>query len=102
MFTPETTESADRDLDGITDYIGRHLGNPEAALALLDEVDAVRETLESNPYAYPLCEDAHLADLGYHKAVMKAYIAVFEIDEDAKVVRILRYFHFSENYANKL
>ena len=34
--------------------------------------------------------------------VMKAYIAVFEIDEAAKVVRILRYFHFSENYANKL
>ena len=27
---------------------------------------------------------------------------VFEIDEHAKAVRILRYFHSSENYANKL
>ena len=102
MFTPETTESADRDLDGIMDYIGRHLGNPEAALALLDEIDTVRETLETNPYAYPLCADADLADLGYRKAVIKAYIAVFEIDEAAKIVRILRYLHSSENYANRL
>ena len=102
MFTPETTESADRDLDGIMDYIGRHLGNPEAALALLDEIDTVRETLETNPYAYPLCADAHLADLGYRKAVIKAYIAVFEIDEAAKIVRILRYLDSSENYANRL
>ena len=33
---------------------------------------------------------------------MKTCIAVFEIDEAAKVIRILRYFHSSENYANKL
>ena len=33
---------------------------------------------------------------------MKTYIAVFEIDDAAKVARILRYFHSSENYANKL
>ena len=43
-----------------------------------------------------------ITDLGYHKAIAKSYIVVFEIDSDANAVRILRVFHSSENYANKL
>lgn len=36
MFTLEITESAEADLDQITDYLGFSLSNPQAALALLD------------------------------------------------------------------
>ena len=36
MFTLEITQSAETDLDKITDYLGFSLSNPQAALALLD------------------------------------------------------------------
>ena len=41
MYTLEITESAEVDLDQITDYVGNALANPLAALAVLDEVERV-------------------------------------------------------------
>ena len=102
MYTLDITNAAEQDLDRITDYLGVTLANPQAALALLDEVEKITAELTSNPSIYPLCAAANLADLGYHKAVAKSYIVVFEIDSIANTVRILRFFHASENYANKL
>ena len=102
MYTLDITDAAEQDLDRITDYLGVTLANPQAALALLDEFEKINSELVSNPSIYPLCAAANLADLGYHKAIAKSYIVVFEIDSDANTVRILRVFHSSENYANKL
>ena len=102
MYTLNITDVAEQDLDRITDYLGVTLANPQAALALLDEVEKINSELVSNPSIYPLCAAANLAALGYHKAIAKSYIVVFEIDSDVNTVRILRVFHSSENYANKL
>ena len=102
MYTLDITDAAEQDLDRITDYLGVTLANPQAALALLDEVEKINAELVSNPSIYPLCAAANLADLGYHKAIAKSYIVVFEIDSGTNTVRILRFFHSSENYANKL
>lgn len=102
MYTLEITASAERDLDEITDYVGNTLFNPTAALAILDEFDRVSETLEDSPEIFPLCSDGKLAELGYRKAIVRAYILVFEIVEPAQVVRVLRIFHESENYSQKL
>ena len=46
MYTLEITASAESDLDQITDYLGCELANPPAALAFLDEVERVSDTLE--------------------------------------------------------
>ena len=102
MFKLEITESAESDLDQITDYLGFALANPQAALALLDEVDRVSAALADTPELFPLCSDSRLAELGYRKAGVRAYILVYEIDRAAQTVRILRFFHEAENYADKL
>ena len=102
MFTLEITESAERDLADITDYLGVQLANPPAAVALLDEIDSVGTALEVNPELFPLCRDSHLADLGYRKALVKAYVMIYDIDAVCGVVRILRFFHTSEDYVKKL
>ena len=102
MYALDITDAAEQDLDRITDYLGITLANPEAALAFLDELDRVNAELTANPIIYPLCVAANLASLGYHKAIVNSYIAVFEIDLEANIVRIMRIFHSSENYANKL
>ena len=102
MYTLEITESAESDLDQITDYLGNELANPPAALAFLDEVDRVSDALEETPEIFPLCTDSRLAELGYRKAIVRAYILIYEIDKALSVVRVLRFFHESENYAQKL
>ena len=51
----EITEAAEQDLDRITDYLGVTLANPQAALAMLDEVEKINAELVSNPGIYPLC-----------------------------------------------
>ena len=102
MYTLEITASAEAELDGITEYIGVKLCNPPAAISFLDALDAVAEMLENSPFAFPLCADSRLADMGYRKATIKSYILVFEIDEVAHVVRALRFFHETEDYAHKI
>lgn len=61
MYTLEITESAESDLDQITDYIGNVLANPPAASALLDEIERVSNTLETAPEIFPLCSDSRQA-----------------------------------------
>ena len=102
MYTLEITESAEADLDQITEYLGIELSNPPAALAVLDEVGQVSDALEVTPEMFPLCADSRLAELGYRKAIVRSYILVYEIDRAARLVRVLRLFHESENYADKL
>ena len=102
MYTLDITESAERDLDRITEYIGARLGNPPAALALLDEIESVGNALRANPALFPLCSDPRLAQFGYRKACVRAYIMVYEVDADAQTVRVLRVFHSSEDYRRKL
>ena len=102
MFTLEITESAENDLDSIVEYLGVQLANPPAAIALLDEVSLVGEQLSDMPNSFPLCKDLRLAELGYHKAVIRSYIMIYEIDDAEETVRVLRFFHGSEDYENKL
>ena len=102
MYTLEITASAESDIDQITDYLGNELANPPAALAFLDEVERVSDTLEETPELFPLCADSRLAEMGYRKAIVRSYILVYEIDRAARLVRVLRLFHESENYADKL
>ena len=102
MFTLEITGSAESDLDQITDYMASTLANPQAALSFINEVDRVADTLATTPELFPLCSNTRPSELGYQKAIVRAYILVYEINMEEQVVRVLRFFHSSENYANKL
>ena len=101
-YTLEITESAEADLDQITEYLGIELANPPAALAVLDEIGQVSDAIEVTPEMFPLCADSRLAEMGYRKAIVRSYILVYEIDRAARLVKVLRLFHESENYADKL
>ena len=102
MYAVEYTASAEADLDSIVDYLAFHLCNPPAAQALLDSIDDAIDCFTETPDIFPLCNDDRLAELGYHKAAVRSYIMVYEIDDENYVVRVLRFFHESENYLNKL
>ena len=92
------TDSFQRDLDGAVGYIVLSLTNKTAAASLLDAVEKIYDDLERMPLMYGFCDDPHLRDLKYHKAVIKNYIMVYTVDEDANVVMILRFFHSRQDY----
>ncbi len=47
---------------------------------------------------FGFCDDPHLRDLKYHKAVIKNYIMVYAVNEAEKTVNILRFFHGRQDY----
>lgn len=94
----EVTPAASHDLDEIVDYIARELENPTAATSFLDEVDACYEGLETMPFMYEECRDLRLKALKYRRAVIKHYVMVYRVDEDAKTVYILRFFYGARDY----
>lgn len=92
------TDSYQRDLDGVVGYIALSLVNKTAAVSLLDAAEKVYDDLERMPLMFGFCDDPHLRDLKYHKAVIKNYIMVYAVNEAEKTVNILRFFHGRQDY----
>lgn len=94
----ENTPLAEQDLDSILSYIAENLGNKTAAVSFLDEVDACYINLERMPFMYEQCRDPQLRALGYRKAIIKNYVMIYRVDDDKKVVYILRFFYGRRDY----
>ena len=92
------TRLAEQDLDNILGYIVFSLANPSAAASFADAVEVCYSDLEKMPLMYELCRDPRLRALEYHKAVIKNFIMVYKVDEAAKTVHILRFFHGRQDY----
>ena len=96
-YNVQLADEAARDLDGIVAYLCEALGTPTAATELLDAYDAFVDASEEYPEAYERCTDSHLARLGYRKALLKGYIALYRTEKNEVVVS--RVFHQSKDYA---
>ena len=90
-------QEAENDLGAIVDYLCNSLCCPSAADELLEAYESFIDVVEGYPQAYPLSADRHLASLGYRKAQLKSYVALYRIcGEDVVISRI---FHQSQDYA---
>ena len=72
-------------------------------MAAADFADAVYncyDNLEMNPFMYEQCRDAKLKKEGYRRAVIKNYVLVFKVDEEAKTVIVHRFFYGRQDYVN--
>jgi len=94
--------SAEADLNAIVDYIAFILHNPEAAVSLVDEIAASYDRIEALPSAFPFCDDPVLRERGYHQVGVNGYIMVYRIEEDSDVVRIVHFYHATQDYVRKL
>lgn len=96
------TEHADELLDHIMYYLLFELKNEQAAKHLLDIIENLYDRLEENPLQFLLSKDIHLANKGYHEAVIGQmnYTVVFTIKTD--IVYVIGIFHQLENYREKL
>lgn len=98
MYKLVITELAHQDLESIVSYIAVQLSNAKAAGDFLDEVTACYGFLKSNPMMYERCQDRRLGEEGYRKAVIKNYVLVYRINEESKIVSIMRFFYSAQDY----
>ncbi|NLI41502.1 MAG: type II toxin-antitoxin system RelE/ParE family toxin [Caldisericales bacterium] len=98
MYKLVITELAHQDLDSIVSYIAVQLSNAKAAGDFLDEVTVCYGFLKSNPMMYERCQDRRLGEEGYRKAVIKNYVLVYKINEESKIVSIMRFFYGAQDY----
>lgn len=96
------TERADELVDRLTAYLIIHLKNPDAASHFLDELEAIYNRLEENPFQFAESKDEYLFIRGYRVALFQGinYYVVFRVDE--QTVYVLGVFHTLEDYARKL
>jgi len=98
-YKVQMTESADKDLEEIADYIAIKLSNPKSATELLDEFLEKKKLLVKSPLIYPLCSNLRLQEEGYHRFLFKNnFIALYLINKDNKIVTIMRIFYAKRDY----
>lgn len=98
----QETTTAVQDYNNIISYLTSELSNPSAALAFADAVDECYFYLTQTPEMYELCRRPTRRLMGIRRAVIKRYVMIYQIDEAAKCVRILRFFHGKQNYERYL
>ncbi len=96
-YSVHFTNQALADQAGITEYLMRSLGNPDAARHFLDELEGLVSTLERTPEAFAILEEPRLGALGYRKIPFMNYIALFRVESDH--VYITHLFHQCQDYA---
>ena len=97
-YSVVVTETAERDLASIVDYVSEMLANPSAALGIIEDFDALVKSLETLPNAHAAVRDELLALAGYRWAPIGSYMAFFTIDEDTVIVNVERVLHSSMNW----
>lgn len=101
-YNVEVSEPAERDLHDIVRYISGQLLAPMTASKMMAEIEDALTDLADMPQRHPPVMDERLASMGYHKLLIKNYIAFFTIDESAKVVDVERILYARRDWINIL
>ena len=96
------TKTAENDLNSAADYIEFNLLNPQAADNLLDKAEEVIGKLSASPKAHRLVDDPVLRDWGIRFVAVNNYLAFYKIDEESKIVYIIRFLYGRRNWADIL
>ena len=86
---------AEADILDAVDYIAGKLDAPQAAQALLDELDDTVERISKYPYAHELYRTARPMRDEIRKVPVKGYVLYYAVLEDT--VEIRRFLHVRRN-----
>ena len=102
MYFLNITDVAEEDILSAINYIANVLKAPMAANNLLDEIEKYEETLEKRPYIYPFVPDEYLARKKLKFVIIKNYIMFYTIDEEEKMVNVIRFLYGRRDWKNIL
>ena len=89
-YKVELARASKNDLRDIVRYISSQLSAPVTAEKMMDEIEKALSELTDMPQRCHPVTDERLNTMGYRKLIIKNYIAFFVIDENAKVVNVVR------------
>jgi len=102
MYTLVITNIAEEDILDTVSYIANVLKAPAAANNLLDEIERHEEILENTPNIYPSVPDEYLAQRGMKFTRIKNYLLFYIINEDEKIVTVIRFLYTRRDWKNIL
>jgi len=102
MYTLAVTNIAEEDILDTISYIANVLKAPAAANNLLDEIERHEEILENTPNIYPFVPDEYLAQRGLKFTRIKNYLLFYTINEDEKIVTVIRFLYARRDWQNIL
>ena len=97
-YSVEILPGAIEDLNNIYRYYFEESQERAVADKITDEIEAAILRLEVYPKSNPVSRDKRLAKKRYRKLIIGNYIALYKIDEKAKLVTVARIFHGMMNY----
>lgn len=101
-FNIEITKPAENDLFGIGRYISRELLEPETAQKVVSKIAEGIISLEDMPLRNALVEDERLAYKGIRRIMVNNYIIFYLVNEDSKIVTIIRILYGRRDWINLL
>ena len=89
-------------IDSVVQYVTVRPSNPQAARAILNDIDVAYDKLEERAEIYLYYNDLYLAHKGYRKLPLDKhnYVILYQLIENE--VHIGGVFHTRENYVKKL
>ncbi len=78
-----------RDLDAIYTYITFEKLSPENAKAQTDRIKEALKKLDTFPYSHQERMEGKYAGKGYHQLVIDNYLAIYKIEEENRIVRVI-------------
>lgn len=97
-YTIKITKEAKDDLKLIKNYLKDNLQEPIIAKKLMKKLKESIETLSSFPERFPIVKDYYLSIRNLRKYVVNHYIIFYMIEEDKKIVHIIRIIYGKMNW----
>ena len=101
-YSLNITDVAEDDILSTVKYISKALKNPIAANNLLDEIEKLQAVLEITPNIYSFVSDENLAKKGLKYVKIKNYLLFYTVDEDNKIVNVIRFLYGRRDWNNIL
>lgn len=102
MYSLNITDIAEEDILNTVKYIAGVLKAPMAANNLLNEIEGHEEMLENTPNIYPFVPDEYLAEKGIKFTMVKNYLMFYTINENDKIVTVIRFLYGRRDWKNIL
>ena len=97
-YSVKITDLAEEDILSTVKYISGVLKNTVAANNLLDEIEKHEKILEEMPNIYSFVNDEYLFQKGLKYVRIKNYLMFYTIDENVKIVNVIRFLHGRMNW----
>jgi len=103
FYKVKFTKDADRDLDDISVYLDARSVSPRRARGFVDAIRTeISLCLSFWPQGYRLADNDRLAEKGFHKLIVKDYLAFFTVDETNNTANVERIIHGKRDWATIL